>query len=177
MDRQDLLWIALKVAGLYLITEGVLFIPDAIVTGGLVNQLDAIVPVLAGCLLLGIRVATVARPEAAERPSVLGGMSRGDWFWLVCKTLGLWWTVHALLQVPTTIRFFTAGATDTFVVVSVGIYLAAGLGLLLSNALPRMVARMDKRVGEAAAVSRFPSTGAAQQGAAADDRPQAGDRG
>lgn len=40
MDRQDLLWIALKLAGPYLIAEGVLCIPDAVVDGGLRHQMD-----------------------------------------------------------------------------------------------------------------------------------------
>ena len=138
MDRQDLLWIALKLAGLYLIAEGVLCIPDAVVDGGLLEKLDAGVPLLAGCILLGIRVA---RPAASEQPVLLApaGVNRADCFWLVSKTLGLWWTVHALLQVPTTIRFFTVGATETVVLVSVGMYLVAGLFLLLTDVVPRLV--------------------------------------
>jgi hypothetical protein len=144
MDRQDLLWIALKLAGLYLIAEGVLCIPDAVVDGGLLHKLDAGVPLLAGCILLGIRVA---KAGAIERPAQLGGLNRGDWFWLVCKSLGLWWTVHALLQVPTTIRFFTVGATETVVLVSVGMYLAAGLCLLLTDVVPRLVGGDAKRAG------------------------------
>lgn len=136
MDRRDLLWIALKLAGLYLITEGVLCIPDAVVEGGLVDTLDAGIPLLAGGILLGVRVATA---PGTDRPAPPGGMDRGDWFWLVSKSLGLWWTVHALLQVPTTILFFHAGTTDLAVLCSVGIYLAAGLCLLFTDVVPRLV--------------------------------------
>ena len=144
MDRQDLLWIALKLAGLYLIVEGVRRIPDALVDGALLHKLDAGVPLLAGCILLGIRVA---KAGAIDRPAQFGGLNRGDWFWLVCKSLGLWWTVHALLQVPTTIRFFMVDATESVVLVSVGMYLAAGLCLLLTDVVPRLVGGDAKQAG------------------------------
>jgi hypothetical protein len=136
MDRRDLLWIALKLAGLYLIAEGVLCIPVAVVDGGLLHKLDAGVPLLAGCILLGIRITETG---GVERSAVPGGMNRGDWFWLVCKSLGLWWTVHALLQVPMTIRSAKVDGTEPAVLVSVGMYLAAGLCLLLTDVVPRLV--------------------------------------
>jgi hypothetical protein len=144
MDRQDLLWIALKLAGLYLIVEGVRCIPDAVVDGALLHKLDAGVPLLAGCILLGIRVA---KAGPVERPARLEGMTRGDWLWLVSKSLGLWWTVHALVQVPATIWFLTVGATEIAILVSVGMYLAAGLCLLLTDLVPRLVGGDAKQPG------------------------------
>lgn len=165
MDRRDMLWIALKVAGLYLITEGVIWIPEAIVEGTLVSKLDAAVPLLAGLVVLLIRVPSAREARALDLSL---GMGRGDWFWLVCKALGLWWTVHALLQVPTTIRFVIAGAMDWVAALSVGIYLSAGLFLLLTNVLPKLVAAGDRTL----VTSRSRVTGlaeAAQQAPGADE--------
>jgi hypothetical protein len=60
-----MLWIALKVAGIYLITEGVIWIPEAIVERKLVSKLDAAVPLLAGLGVLLIRVPSL---DAAPLP-------------------------------------------------------------------------------------------------------------
>ena len=169
MDRRDILWVAIKLAGLYPITQGVIWIPDAIVEGGLINQLDAGVPILAGLLLLGIRVS--GGGGGVLMPSLRNSMSRHDWFWLVSKSLGLWWAVHAVLQVPMTIQLSATVSTNWVMLLAVGVYLAAGLILLFTNSLPRMVARFDRVDVVAPSVHD-----AAQHGAAADDRPQAGDR-
>lgn len=165
MNRRDILWIALKLAGLYLITEGVAWIPDAVVEGDLLHQLDAGVPLLAGLVLLGIRVSGTGDARIA---GLTGGMTRGDWFWLVCKSLGLWWTFRALLQVPTTIRWLASGSTDWVVGFSVGIYLAAGLLLLFTNYVHRLVVRDDREPNQGVASSDVGVDDAAQQAAAAD---------
>jgi hypothetical protein len=163
MDRRDILWIAFKLAGLYLITEGVLWIPEAVVDGEIGPQLSAGVPLLCGLILLAVRVPPGVGAAFTLPPL---SMSRQDWFWLVCKTLGVWSAIRALMQLPTTIQYFFKDYMDWVQVLTVVVYLAAGLLLIFTDAVPAAVERLGRPVDDSA---RKSDGRAAAQDNAADD--------
>ncbi len=142
MNKHDFLWLALKITGLYLITEGVLQAPVAIVEGELDNVLHTVLPIVVGGIFLGIRASGTTSVESTHAPS---SITRSDLLWLICKGVGLWWTIQSLPAVPFAILTFVTGNTpDVWTLVTIGSGLIMGLWLLCSDALPRFVSRLDK---------------------------------
>mgnify|MGYP003663573840 FL=1 len=160
MNKQDYYWLAIRIAGLYLIVDGVRWLPTAIAEGGLCNQLDVGVPIVAGALMLGIRVGgttpapkqdsahkesgTVAQNEAAEQSEAVvklhAGMTIDDWFWMACKVIGLWFAVQFVILLPMVV--FMVLDTPSAWMRNIGqvVGLVVSFWLVLSDRLPRMVA-------------------------------------
>ncbi|MCA3717639.1 MAG: hypothetical protein IM674_05235 [Brevundimonas sp.] len=143
MSKHDLLWLAVKLAGLYLLVEGLLELPLLIAEGGLENQLHAGVPLLAGAIILGVKFRTVAPTlDPQFGPPKFAG-TREDLFWLVCKTLGLWFAVKAAVAMPSLILLADGWADwkQAVMMCAAPVQLGLALWLVLSNALPNAVAR------------------------------------
>lgn len=137
MNRQDLLWLALKATGLYLIVDGLYYLPDTFAGAERVDYFDAYIPLAAGCLFLGLRVSG---GTGTGEITIVGGMPREDWFWLICKALGLFWIGRILPTVPRLVELYLQDQTDFTSCVALMMHLALGLWLLLSDRLPRLVA-------------------------------------
>jgi len=149
MSRHDLFWLAIKVAGLYLVVEGVEGMPLAVADGGLQNQLGCYVPLVVGGILLGIRHRAEGGALDGSRvtPVPVVGIGRDDCFWVACKVLGLWIVMRNLAYLPSTIASVWGwSGKGSSVWLGLVVQLAAGLWLVFSNVLPNVVARRGGRV-------------------------------
>ena len=155
MNKHDLFWLAIKVAGLYLVVEGVRALPVVFSEGGLENQLGAYLPLVVGAILLGINLrSSVATADAAVSVrGGLSGMTRDEWFWVVCKALGVWLASEAFAALPWVVSSLIEdwGRTQSVVWMGIVLRFAVGLWLLFSNLLPRAVARRAASRGSATA--------------------------
>src|SRR5689334_16242473 len=107
MRREDWLWLAIKVAGVWLLLEGVRALPGLATVWMLHHGdedtspakpfLDAVIPIAIGAATLAMQLGRLAPTSpAAEVPSELPGsnLRREDWLWVGMKLVGLWFLLQ-----------------------------------------------------------------------------------
>lgn len=153
MQRDDWLWLAIKVAALYLLVSaaesfagGVGALVDSGWRGGSASDFLAsgATSAVAGVLLLfcgprwlGVREGSAADGMADANGSAASRPSRQDWLWLGCKGLGLWLVASVVGTYLGLLRFPEA-ARSVFVFVSLLATAVVGCWLLLSDTVPRL---------------------------------------
>lgn len=160
MKREDWLWLAIKVAGIYLMVCGVDHVPDLLLaiqkSPGLEEPtrlgpfLKAAVPLAIGLFLLlqGHKIITTleAAPNAASTPEPVAPatfLRREDWLWVGMKLMGAWFACLCLLQTPwlTMQSHDGFGLGEAIFLLSLSAAMAISLWLLFGSQLWRWASR------------------------------------
>lgn len=175
MQRDDIAWLLVKASGLWLVIEGVYYLPAAVMTlhrwtekdngESLIAFLDSGIPLAIGLFLLFANVEPMLRAMGVERrgratradgedaptkavQAAPRGLDRYDWLWVAFKVCGLLIAAYGVMTLAGIIPMGDAaieGGILSYYLATGGIFVVVGLALLFGDAIWSLAARARHR--------------------------------